>query len=61
VRSAKETNHEHRKQERGDLRDGVLDDGDRQVRAPLEGQHQAGGVLHGIAGDRDDHQAGERL
>ena len=52
---------EQRVQERGDLRDGVLDDGDREVGAALAGDREPGEVLDGVAGDRDYHDAGEGL
>ncbi len=53
--------HEQREEERRDLRDGVLHDGDREVRAALPRERDAGRVLDGVAGDRDDHEPCERL
>src|SRR3954468_108826 len=61
VREQQRDQHERGIQERRDLRDGVLDDRDRKVGLALGRQHDPGEVLDGVAGDRDDDEAGKRL
>ena len=48
-------------EEAGDLRHRVLHDGDREVVLALPGELDGDDVLDGVAGDRDDHEPGERL
>ena len=48
-------------QERRDLGDRVLDHRDRQLGPSLGREHDPGHVLDRVAGDRDDHEPGERL
>src|SRR5581483_7799207 len=53
--------HQRREEEGCDLGDRVLHHRDRQVGLALGCEEDPGEVLHGVAGDRDDHQPGEGL
>ena len=52
---------ERGEEEGGDLRDGVLHDRDGEIRLALRSERDADDVLDRVPGDRDDHEARERL
>ena len=59
--NSSEIEHEHGEEEARDLRHRVLHDRDREVGLPLPRELDRDDVLDRVAGDRDDHEPGERL
>ena len=61
MREEQRDEDERREEEGRDLRHRVLHHRDREVPVAPPGHHEAGEVLHGVPGDRNDHEARERL